>query len=695
MLVIEFVFVCVVLVTLVIVIVSLFQLRKFKAGKPTTKLSSEYQIARRKDLILADLIDWAIIMGLNLIVLWPPLFALLRLHLNENTTSVSVIPFLLIPLTALLYHLLFGWKMQGQTLGKRARCLRLVGHNGVAPSFRVHVLQAAATPFVVLVALPFAPYFGFSLLNHVGVLLLALALIVIMKHSIRNGQRLGGLEVVSYPRMKSQKVVGTETKEKPEPPAALIDNIAAVSQYAKRIYFIYAGLLAYCALTVAGSTDSQIILSEPTTLPIINTKVSMDGFFILAPLLSIFFFVYFQIYLGRLRLLFHRLRSNYQPIDESERIHPWMLNFAQDDDAGLAARIIVSFSVWWSLPVVLMILALWYLKKHEPILGSFVGLMPLVGTMAVVSFWAKQPGRKIQLHRPQRILVGVVLLFEIYFFGVFVPRAFRGENIIGAWPAVDVSHQNLVTKQDTSFTTLYWVNLRESRLEGANFTGVILHHADLRDARLEGATLIQAQLQRANLSGANLTRADLTDANIANAVIDRLRSSPETLDEDMILHAVAECGFYDSLINPAGDYPNIFELRTVEGDSVVTDRVTGLTWQQSQADGTMFYTAARQYVEGLNEKKFAGFQDWRLPTLDQAKSLVEPVRNHSGLHIAAIFGIKKDVQDQSKGERRIGIWTSDKYGISRSWVSDFRFGSTFHAPLDSGRFYVRAVRSGQ
>ena len=164
-----------------------------------------------------------------------------------------------------------------------------------------------------------------------------------------------------------------------------------MSQNAKGIYFIYNGLLAFIALTVAGSSDRQIILSEPTSLPVINVNVSMDGFFILAPLLSIFFFIYFQIYLNKSRRLFQTLRSDYAPIKEHERIYPWMLNFVNEPGAGLAARFIVNLSVWWSLPVVLMLLAVWYLKKHEPVLGSVVGLTPLVGTLVVLSFWARPP----------------------------------------------------------------------------------------------------------------------------------------------------------------------------------------------------------------------------------------------------------------------------------------------------------------
>ncbi|MCH8128131.1 DUF1566 domain-containing protein [candidate division KSB1 bacterium] len=76
----------------------------------------------------------------------------------------------------------------------------------------------------------------------------------------------------------------------------------------------------------------------------------------------------------------------------------------------------------------------------------------------------------------------------------------------------------------------------------------------------------------------------------------------------------------------------------------------------------------------------ADFSDWRLPTLAEAMTLMEPVKKNEGLFIDSIF----DPQQR-------WIWTSDKQSASGAWVVDFNFGGCTNYPLDDGND-VRAVR---
>ena len=46
---------------------------------------------------------------------------------------------------------------------------------------------------------------------------------------------------------------------------------------------------------------------------------------------------------------------------------------------------------------------------------------------------------------------------------------------------------------------------------------------------------------------------------------------------------------------------------------------------------------SRGYVSDLNHAGFGGFTDWRVPTLEEAMSLMEPIQNEAELFIDPIF----------------------------------------------------------
>jgi len=129
------------------------------------------------------------------------------------------------------------------------------------------------------------------------------------------------------------------------------------------------------------------------------------------------------------------------------------------------------------------------------------------------------------------------------------------------------------------------------------------------------------------------------------------------------------------------DFANDFE-KSPDG-KVVYDHATGLTWLQSGSPNYMNYAGAEKYVRELNTKSFAGFNDWHLPTLEEAMSLMEP-KKHGDLHIDPVFG---------RTQRH--IWTADKAdsgGGGRAWYVNFSLGYCHRLAIDYGN-YVRAVRS--
>ncbi|KKL59216.1 hypothetical protein LCGC14_2217560, partial [marine sediment metagenome] len=271
---------------------------------------------------------------------------------------------------------------------------------------------------------------------------------------------------------------------KPEAPDWLFNNIAEASKNARSIYLLYLGFVSYCLLTAFGTTDRQIFLNEQVSLPIIKVDVSLYGFFIVAPIIAIFIFLYLQLYLGRLKGLLSDLRENYAPL-EKRRLYPWMLNIADDPEPGFMGwlqRSIVILSLWWSLPLTLAVFAISIIRKHDEWLSYGLSALPLFATVFIIYFWLhherdsdKEFGgrlRRISLfarkHPAKTLLSVLILLFTLLM--LFIPYAHRGEFILFN---LDLRQEKLITEPDVDYKGLYWADLKLARLEGANLYNVV------------------------------------------------------------------------------------------------------------------------------------------------------------------------------------------------------------------------------
>ena len=98
----------------------------------------------------------------------------------------------------------------------------------------------------------------------------------------------------------------------------------------------------------------------------------------------------------------------------------------------------------------------------------------------------------------------------------------------------------------------------------------------------------------------------------------------------------------------------------------------------------MKYKEAQDWIKELNRKEYAGYYDCRLPTLEEAMSLMEPEKNEGGLYIDPVFDSRQRyfwTCDTLKGESRL-----------RLWALNFITGYCYWHDPRINLSYVRAVR---
>jgi hypothetical protein len=133
------------------------------------------------------------------------------------------------------------------------------------------------------------------------------------------------------------------------------------------------------------------------------------------------------------------------------------------------------------------------------------------------------------------------------------------------------------------------------------------------------------------------------------------------------------------------------------GDGTTTDRLTGLMWEQKCTErecndrhnvltALPWRDGAADWISGLNLERFAGHHDWRLPTLEELRTLLAVVPPCAAEPCPGTVWPR----DQTAAA---GYWSSTTFSVDkqRAWVVSFRDGDVYTAAKDDA-LHVRAVR---
>ena len=133
----------------------------------------------------------------------------------------------------------------------------------------------------------------------------------------------------------------------------------------------------------------------------------------------------------------------------------------------------------------------------------------------------------------------------------------------------------------------------------------------------------------------------------------------------------------DDLWRPARFLPNDFEINS---DATITDRATGLVWQQAGSEYPVTWPQAMSYLESLNSSHFAACSAWRLPTIDELTTLLTEFPQGEDYCIEPIF-------DRTQKS----IWSCDRRSFTAAWYVSIDMGYVGWQDF-TGYCHVRAVR---
>jgi hypothetical protein len=363
----------------------------------------------------------------------------------------------------------------------------------------------------------------------------------------------------------------------PEPDTKNLDALlASLNGSAERfqtLWFSFLGLTLYLVIAARGTTHRDLLLNNPQILPILNVKVDLLLFYVVAPLLYLVFHFYvlmMLVLLGRTAQPFERQLRTTLPDEADQELYRARVENAlflqtfvgmRGERTGFNGILLALIAVitivlvpivtlilmqmtflpyhslritWWHRTLVLVDLGLIIVMTRRFFspgdidgpssrLPGYLAEFCLLAAVLWLSFWEGRWVGEPLIGRPDfaSTAEGVV-------FGLFPDRLnLRSETIV-ADEQLERTKKEMASRgggfvptikldeRDLEAADLSGADLRGVSLEGAN-----MWRANLEGAQLQGADLTVAQLRaflgRTHLQGARLTKAQLNGAYLADA----------------------------------------------------------------------------------------------------------------------------------------------------------------------------------
>ena len=135
-----------------------------------------------------------------------------------------------------------------------------------------------------------------------------------------------------------------------------------------------------------------------------------------------------------------------------------------------------------------------------------------------------------------------------------------------------------------------------------------------------------------------------------------LPESNARLSDAQVRSIIIERNFFDTDHNPDGDFHNV--LTSPVSQPVIRDEATNLMWQQYGLDLCSIRTMKKKIRE-LNTSNHEGHNDWRLPSLEEALSLMQNRPNSKGLHLPLCFSVEQPFIFVQATRQPTGYWFVD------------------------------------